>query len=525
MKIIFVNIYSTDTMAEYLLSSYVLKAYIESVSDGDSPGIEVLNFSSGSSPEEIADSINSRSPDVAGFSCYVWNIESVLSVAEQLRKTTGAARIFGGPEITIERIATFSDPRVADYYVVGEGEVTLKELLEAIRPGCGKAVAMPPGVAYWDGGKIAFNKREGRITNLDSIPSVYLSGAMESRHYDRGQAFLETQRGCRFKCKYCVYHKNLSSISYYSLERIFDELRFLIEEKNIQALRIFDSVFTSDLGRAKSIVEFLIDLRDSAGVRLPWIYWEYTYNSIDEEFLELLSGLKTKEFILNSSEVEPVDRPQHYSELLRDYTAINCVGVQSFNRDSLRSVNRMKVDRDRFGEFMGLMKKFNLVLKADLILGLPYETIDTYFDGLEYFAEFFRGTDHILNIHRLQILPGSDLEKCCGEFGIDYSAAAPHNVFATSTMSREDMNTASRLTALIFRILNSPLREKYFEAKNRSKLSVRVIAEKIYQLMISDDTVNKSRLVVSELVDDSYWNREVFEEIKSEWLVKTLNSI
>lgn len=164
------------------------------------------------------------------------------------------------------------------------------------------------------------------------------------------------------------------------------------------------------------------------------------------------------------------------------------------------------------------VRRYNLVLKIDLILGLPLETFQTYFAGLEYLLPFLRKTDHVLNIHRLQILPGSDLEFLCGKYGIDFSRTAPHMVYSTSTLSREEFQRASKLTGLLFRMVNSPLRENFFQAWEDSGMGLAPYLEKTLKAMEGTPETASSKLVCQEEVDDDYWNDEIFYEVPSRWL-------
>jgi hypothetical protein len=371
-------------------------------------------------------------------------------------------------------------------------------------------------VICWNGDNIYYKPGKEDDMNLDEIPSIYLDKILEENLFEERQAFLETQRGCRFKCKYCVYHKNLNKIKYYSLERVFNELDYLILKKQITALRILDAIFSSDVPRAKEILKHLIHIKKVA--KLPWIYLEFTPYNIDEEFIQLISFLKNKEQINNSNELTPLGRPQFYSEMLRDYTVINCIGIQSFNEKSLKAISRPIVSNELLEKFMGIVKKYNLVLKIDLILGLPHETFESYFKGIEYFLPYFKNTDHVLNIHRLQILPGSELENLCDKFNIVYSKEAPHLVFSTNSLSKDEFNRASKLTAILFRILNSPLRKYFFDYKEKTGKDFIEIINEIYEKITSSDIFKDTAFTKKEQVDDIYWNKAIFKEIPSEWL-------
>lgn len=525
MRLILVNIYPMGTMARYLLSSYVLKAYLVRYFDGDGNlSADVVNFSSRAEVPRICEKILAESPDCIGYSCYIWNIEKVLKIISTLRKKSNAIHILGGPEISLSWVSSLSDPSLADYYVIGEGERKLVQLLHYMEAKSqGTNAELPNGVAHWGENALKYSEDTCSIVELDEIPSIYLNGAIEERLYARQQAFLETQRGCRYRCKYCVYRKFLSSIHYYSQPRVFDELDYLIVKKQVTALRIFDAIFTSDLNRAKEIVRHLLKIKNK-GVHLPWIFWEFTYNSVDEEFIKLTASLKYRDRILNTSALSPLDRPQLYSDMLQDYTVINSVGIESFDRQVLKAVGRPGINIEKFGAFMDMAKEYNIVLKADLILGLPGETFDSYFEGIEAFLPYCRDTDHILNIHRLQILPGSELESLCGMYRIKYSKEAPHVVFSTQSFPEEDLNYAAKLTAVLFRVINSPLRRHFFAAKESMGVSFYKLAENILDGITTSEALRNTRLVQNDYVDDDYWNDGIFREIPSQWLTDFLKN-
>jgi radical SAM superfamily enzyme YgiQ (UPF0313 family) len=515
-RLTLVNLYPSDTLARYLLSSYLLKAYLAKSPAGTAGlSVEVLNFNE---KAEVPHIIENR-PDCVGYSCYTWNIKKIFDVIRTLKGRINVTHVLGGPEISLNMIKSLPTPPPGDYYVVGEGEKKFAGLVSYLRntdknPGAD----LPAGIAHWENGRLDYRENNEVITNLDEIPSIYLTGAIDDSLYTRQQALLETQRGCRYRCRYCVYHKNLSSISYYSEKRVYEELEHLIVEKQVMALRILDAVFTSDLPRAKRITQFLPELKNR-GVRLPWIYWEFSYRDVDEEFMSLMASLKYRERILNTEEVPPLDRPQLYSDLLKDYTVINSIGVESFYGQSLKAVGRPGINPEKFDAFMKMAREYNIVLKVDLILGLPYETFDSYFRGLESFIPYFKDNDHILNIHLLSILPGSDLEDLCEKYDIKYSPEAPRLISSTNGFSEEELKRALKLSAVLFRALNSPLRKQFFDLKEHAGGSFLELLERILKAICASPALAKTRLVRGDNVDDDYWNGDIFREIPSQWLI------
>lgn len=518
MKVLFISIYSRDTLARYLLSSYVLSAFLGKYSEIQELEISVLNFGDITESEKIIGAIRGESPDMICYSCYIWNIETVLNIIETLSDESDFIHVLGGPEITIERVEGIIDRTKNSFFVVGEGEKVLLELVNALyKEKKGFLFELPAGVAFRKNGEIEYTENIERILELDSIPSVFLENVIQDRLYSRQQAFIETQRGCIFKCDYCVYHKGFSSIAYFSLQRVFNEIEYLVKEKNVSAIRIFDAVFTSDLERAKKIVGYLSDLKKE-GETLPWVYFETSIYSVDEEFITMVSSLKGKKCIHNCKNITPKDRAQYYNEMLNGYRMITSIGIQTFNKDSLKAVKRVPLKLEKLDWFMQTVNKHNIVLKIDFILGLPFESVESFFEGMEFFLPYLENTDHVLNIHLLQILPGSGLEKACQKFGIKYSKNAPHIIYETNSISSNELEKASKMTAILFRVVNSPFRNRFYSMKRRSgKRFIDIIVE-IYDSVISDGRFADSGLMKEKSVYDEYWNDKIYKDISSEWL-------
>jgi hypothetical protein len=520
MKLVLVNLFPDDTIARYLLSSYLLKGFLEQQPALAGLTVEVLDLPASLPAEQASQEIAARNSEALGFSCYIWNVEKAMEIMALLRPNHGGPFILGGPEISLGRAAELEEQVPGGFYVIGEGEYSLAGLMAWLLAG-GQG-ELPPGVASFLEGQARYTPAP-REVDLAEVPSIYLQGSLPPGLYQRRQVFLETQRGCKYRCKYCVYHKGLPAIKYYPEERVRAELEHLVLKARVSALRIVDAIFTSDLERAKRLVRHLGQLKQD-GAMLPWIYWEFVYSGVDEEFLSLAAALKTKPQIHNCRDTAPQDRCQVYSDLLKGYMVINCLGVQSFHGASLKAVGRPPVDRPGFAGFMDLVDRHNLVLKIDLILGLPHETLETYLAGLEYILPFFEGHDHVLNLHRLQILPGSLLEEQAAQLGLEYSRRAPHLVHHTRDLPPQDMELASRLSAVLFRVVNSPLRPEFFAAARARGRGYLALTQGILDALAADPATQAGRLLSPGVIDDGYWNQEIYSDIPSAWLKEFLKN-
>ena len=77
------------------LSVRTLKAY------ANSDNVEMAEYTINERVEDILRSIFLKKADVVLFSCYIWNVEVCLDVADMLKKVSPETKIiFGGPEVS-----------------------------------------------------------------------------------------------------------------------------------------------------------------------------------------------------------------------------------------------------------------------------------------------------------------------------------------------------------------------------------------------------------------------------------------
>jgi len=110
--------------------------------------------------EKISESL--KKEDTVGITSNVATIKSGMEIARFIRDNFPEKRIiFGGPHPSI--IYRDLIPELADIVVIGEGEETIRELVE------GKPLNEINGIAYWDNG-LKVNPPRPLIKDLDTLP-------------------------------------------------------------------------------------------------------------------------------------------------------------------------------------------------------------------------------------------------------------------------------------------------------------------------------------------------------------------
>lgn len=343
-----------------------------------------------------------------------------------------------------------------------------------------------------------------------------MSGIVPEEKYKGQLVFIETCRGCKYQCAYCTYSKNLKGITYYPLPQLKEEITFLLTNKNVTSIRITDAVFTSDMFRAKEILNHFVDMR-SKGYVIKKLFIEYEYNDMDEELMFLISQLKDRENICNySNRSLPEDIPIGDGFLIMEgYTVFSGVGIQSFNEKSLKAVRRAPIKNDKFEQFLTLARRYNVILKLDIILGLPHETTDTYLTGINRLLCLIEDTDHYVQFAFLQILPNSALEKAVSKFGIKYRNDTKL-AYATNKMPEGDFLYCAKITTLVHRIVNSPMRIKFYD---KAKGNYMPLLTNIYEQVCNNFSEFASASTMESV--DAY-NDNIFSKIPQNFLLPYL---
>jgi len=136
-------------------------------------------------------------------------IDTARIVREELGKDVLIVK--GGPHETNCAPTTLKYHPEIDVLVIGEGEKTMKEILDTVAQG--KSLEKVLGIAYKQNGEIKVNPRRPLISDINSIPrparELFYSTDELQRYYDakifggRKTATLITSRGCFYNCNYC----------------------------------------------------------------------------------------------------------------------------------------------------------------------------------------------------------------------------------------------------------------------------------------------------------------------------------
>jgi anaerobic magnesium-protoporphyrin IX monomethyl ester cyclase len=209
---------------------------------------------------EFRQHIDATRPSVVGI--YV-NLMTKLNALELITycKSKGCIVVVGGPEIPF--YAEEFVKHGADVGVIGEGELTLEELLPHLRKRGATGMQHINGIVYreTDNTIVRTHERE-LIQDLDSIPNpdraaINLEQYIETwrTHHGRGSVSLICSRGCPFTCTWCSRSVFGDTHRRRTPKHVVDEIEKLIADYKPDQLWFADDVFTINHGWFHSFYE------------------------------------------------------------------------------------------------------------------------------------------------------------------------------------------------------------------------------------------------------------------------------
>ena len=237
-----------------------------------SKGLEAEVFDSTfSSRQELWDRLQKESPSVLGVYANLMtrsNVVEILRMAKQL----GWRTVVGGPEPGAYVPEYLSAG--ADVVVIGEGEITLEELVPALRAPSVDQLQQIDGIAFRSAdGSVARTKPRVQIKDIDKQPwpareSIDMARYVDTwrQHHGMGSVSLITARGCPYHCRWCSHEVFGKTHRRRNPVLVADELEWLVQRYHPEMAWMADDVFTIHHGW---LFRYAAELKQR-GIKLPF---------------------------------------------------------------------------------------------------------------------------------------------------------------------------------------------------------------------------------------------------------------
>ena len=315
-------------------------------------------------PPDLVRELKKENYDIIGITLMTPMYLCAMEVVRSIKKVDKKIKIIvGGPHVTVTPEETLRNNRDIDYAVLGEGEYTVVELIDAIKSSK-ENLSEIRGIAFFD-------KRENKVVitaprpfepHIDRLPlpaRALLPMKLYTptpTYYQRLPAYIVlTTRGCPFRCLYCSKIFG-NTIRYHSVERVIEEINILIKEYAAKEIIFRDDSFTTN---KKYVVKLCKEM--------------------------IKQGINKKIQWMCVTRVDLVDE-----ELLRIMKKAGCWSIH-FGAESgsqrLLDIARKGITIDQIRTAFSLTRRLGIKTKAFFMLGLPTETREESLQTIKFAKE------------------------------------------------------------------------------------------------------------------------------------------
>lgn len=338
-----------------------LKSYFQRNSKNHSEWkwLDPLYSSYAESEQFLIDQIVEQQPDVLGVSCYMWNDKLTLHVAEQVkRKIPNIKIIAGGPALYYEHDSSWFDKNwfidaVCEYSGYGEVFITdyldwvnLKHIPFAVYPSMSRK--------FWSKSYASYDRRSFNYP----LPYTDNINFLKKFSHKDVKVILDTTRGCPFSCSFCEWGGGTSTkVVFKPVEETISELEVIFDVLKPSYIDIIDANF-GVVKQDITVTEKIIELHKKHKCL---------------KAVNLYGPTKTKKENLK----------RIYDMLMEHGIGELKLSIQHTDKQILDNIKRVDMTFDSQLElFSDLGVKYDRGIRAEVLIGLPGETLDTYYNML-----------------------------------------------------------------------------------------------------------------------------------------------
>jgi len=302
----------------------------------------LMEFDINQRPLDIAEELLARNPKIIGFGVYIWNVTETFEVITAIRCVRPEIKmILGGPEVSYETEGQ-AIVEWADHVITGEADLEFAEVCQSL---------LKPSTGEGNGDSATLPKIIGaKLPDFSRITLPYeFYGDADLAHRI---VYVEASRGCPFTCEFCLSSLDIP-VRQVPLANFLAAMQKLLD-RGLKQFKFVDRTFNLNVPTSKAILEFFLE-RHQPG---HFYHFEMVPDRLPAE-LRVIIG----KFPAGALQFE--------------------VGIQTFNPEVGALISRRQ-NYERMADNFNFLRTQTLVhVHADLIVGLPGETLESFAAGFD----------------------------------------------------------------------------------------------------------------------------------------------
>ena len=379
----------TTLNAKYIHAAFGLRYLLANMGELR-PRTQLVESDINQRPLDIAEVLLALKPEIIGFGVYIWNVAETTEVVAAIRRVRPEIQIIlGGPEVSYEteQLQIFA---LADYVITGEADLKFADVCRQL---------------------LAGEKPDGKIVpaSLPQFEQLILPYDLyDERDIAHRVIYVEASRGCPFSCEFCLSSLDIP-VRQAPLPALLTALQGLLD-RGVKHFKFVDRTFNLNLNTSKALLQFFLERYQ------PGLFFHF--------------------------EMIPDRLPEGLREVIARFPAGTLqfeVGIQSFNEEVCKLISRRQDFRKLEDNFHFLRQQSGVYIHADLIAGLPGETLESFAAG---FDRLIALRPQEIQVGILKRLRGTPIVRHDREWQMAYSANPPYEVLQNKLI---DFATMQRL--------------------------------------------------------------------------------
>ena len=340
-----------------------------------------LEFCGEDTFHELHKIMNEKEIDVictSGLSRDYKKIVEVLECARRIKPEI--LTVVGGGIISGDAEAAMSALN-ADIGVIGEGEITMVELAQALDSG--RPYDDIPGLVFRNGSnRYIWTRPRDEIQDIDCIGLPDYDGFDYSKYLESinyGVCYVVGSRSCPFACTFC-FHPSGRKYRQRSIDNLCSEIEYLVSKYNVENVGISDELFATNRERVLDFCDRISPLGITWAVQLR-------VSDVDKKMLRIMreAGCASVSY-----------------------------GIESADNAILRSMKK-HITVQQIERALKETYEENMDIQGGFIFGDVAETKETAANTLKWHSEH---REYGLELNMINVFPGTALYRYACEQGI-----------------------------------------------------------------------------------------------------------
>ncbi|HEX9045760.1 MAG TPA: DUF4080 domain-containing protein, partial [Verrucomicrobiae bacterium] len=357
----------------------------------------IAEFDINQRPLDIAEALLAREPKIIGLGVYIWNAVETTEVVGIIKRIRPEVRvILGGPEVSHETELQ-EIVRLADHTITGEGDLKFAEVCRQLLGPAGETAT-------------------GALSKIipAELPDFSRLALPYACYTDTDLAhrivYVEASRGCPFTCEFCLSSLDIP-VRAVPMDKFLAAMQTLLD-RGLKQFKFVDRTFNLNIGVSRAILEFFL-ARHQPG---NFYHFEMIPDRLPPELREMIAR-----FPPGTLQFE--------------------VGIQTFNPAVGQNISRRQNYERMADNFHFLRRETGVHIHADLIIGLPGETVQSFGAGFDRLIAM--GPQEI-QVGILKRLRGTPIVRHDREWQMVYNAAPPYEILQNKLIDFASMQRLRR---------------------------------------------------------------------------------